>query len=77
LPPHGAAVKWFYETPEHHELLVATVHQLSIRQQVRARMVSPSTIAKLKLLRKSGMLQREIAAETGITALTVARLLRR
>lgn len=77
LPPLGAALKWVYESPEHHALLVAAVHKLSIRQQVRARAVSPETIAELKRLRADGMLQREIAAATGLSILTVARLLRR
>lgn len=77
LPPLGAAIKWFYSTPARHKRLVATVHRLSIQNQVRARMVSQNTKQQLKSLRTRGLLQREIAEMIGISVITVSRLLKR
>lgn len=76
LPSYDVAVKWFNSTQARKQLLVDTVHQLSIPNQALSRLFSPATIGKVHGLGSQGMLQREIAAETGLCVITVARLLR-
>lgn len=76
LPSYDVAVKWFNSTPARKQLLVDTVHQLSIPNQALSRLFSPRTIGRVHELAGHGLLQRKIAAETGLCVMTVAKLLR-
>lgn len=75
LPPYDTARKWFRSHPGRQAKLVATLHQLSYRNQARSRCFGPQLSKHLRELRNMGMLQREIAEVTGLSVMTVAKLL--
>lgn len=75
-PSYVMAVKWFASSQDRRQLLVATIHALSSPKQAKAHLLSAAAVEQVQKLGSEGLLQREVAAKTGLCVMTVAKYLK-